>query len=93
MLDNTEEVLKPDNQRIIKLAALFSSGGWALFEQELKEMRELSSFKIEDLTRQPVTDLNELNLAVCRRNALDMVFGKIAELQEEFLEEGAISPD
>jgi len=80
-----------DNSRISRLSALFSCSGWALFEQELKEMREIALFKIEDVTRQPVTDANVLNLAICERNALDLIFLKIVELQEE-LEPDAISP-
>ena len=80
------------NERVSRLAALFSGSGWAIFEQELKEMREIAALKVEDITRQPVKDLNELNLAVCGRIALDIVFLKIAELQEE-LEQSAISPE
>lgn len=89
----SDNIVNSENQRYIKLTALFSSGGWALYEQELKEMHELALLKIQEVTRQPVTDLSQLNLAICQRNALDMLFCKIAELQEEILGDSAISPD
>lgn len=90
MADN---LLDEGLQRNLKLTALFNSGGWAIYEQELKEMLEISHLKIQEVTRQPVTDLNALNLAICQRNALEMLFCKIAELQEELLGDSAISPD
>lgn len=86
------DILDEDFQRKLKLTALFSSGGWKLFENELKEMREFAEIELRNLTQQPVSsdELNKLNLAIARRHALNAVFFKIANLQEEL--EDSVNP-
>jgi hypothetical protein len=85
------DILEEEFQRQLKLSALFNSGGWLLFENELKEMRQFAVLELENLLRQPIQpeELGKLNLAIARRHALDSIFGKIAILQEEL--EGSVN--
>lgn len=69
--------------RNTKLAALFTSEGWKVFENELVEERSQVCALIDRLTALPITDVRDLNLAIARRYALDAIFLKVAELQEE----------
>lgn len=92
-MDN-ETLLNPEIQRGLKLVALFNSSGWKLFEQELLEDLEAHQSKIDELTRNPVDhhrpDLCELNLAICKRNAVRGILDRVTELKEEL---GETSPD
>ena len=81
------DIVDPELQRKMKLMALSSHSGWALFEEELKLDLEAHEAKIKQLTQEPLdshrSDLCELNLAICNRKAVIAILNRVAELKEE----------
>jgi undecaprenyl pyrophosphate synthase len=65
------------------LAVLFSSEGWKIFEDELKELMSMVKDDMEQITTQPLLNTNDINMCIARKNALNMVSLKIQELQED----------
>ena len=75
-----------DDQKYLRnnsLAVMFSSEGWKVFTDELKGLMEMVNFDMDQLTQQPLMNVNDVNLCIARRNALKMVDLKIQELQED----------
>lgn len=70
-------------QRILQLAALLSSGGWKLFEKDLKERLECAQAGVDSETMHFITDPSKLNLAISQRNGIAYVYNIIQEYRDE----------